>query len=97
MGKAVTSFEHALAKMETLGATVVSPANIPSMQDLITNGFDAQEKIQNVDFKEEIAKYLGNMASTDVRNLEDIIEFVHFPARARHSLTIAIVSTIFML
>lgn len=75
--KAASAIEAALQKMQELGATVISMQNIPSMQDLVNNGFQAQAIIQNTEFKEEIAKYLRTMASTEVRNLSDIIELVH--------------------
>lgn len=62
--------------MQSLGASMASPAEIPSMQELMSFGFIAQDTIQKTDFKEEIAEYLGAMASTDVTNLQEIIEFV---------------------
>jgi glutamine synthetase type III len=76
--KAVSTIEIAVHQMQELGATVISPADIPSMQELADTGFQAQATIQNTEFKEDITKYLDTMASTEVRNLQDIIESVPF-------------------
>jgi hypothetical protein len=64
----------AIAKMESLGATIEDPANIESIKLWATCEVEATDTIWTTEFKEEIARYLTSMVKTDVHNLQDIIE-----------------------
>jgi hypothetical protein len=67
------AFQGALSKMESLGAIIVDPAEF-GIKRHVDVGYDAQMIMCYTEFKEGIAKYLDGLASTDVRNLQDIIE-----------------------
>lgn len=68
------AMNEAILKMESLGATISDPADIPSMKQWIDFGKEATLAVYQTEFKEEIAKYLGRMISTEVETLEDIIK-----------------------
>ncbi|KAJ9103323.1 hypothetical protein QFC20_004800 [Naganishia adeliensis] len=66
--------EDAISKMKSLGAITEDPADFPSIQRWMA-GNDAYQTVVKTEFKVEIERYLKTMISTDVKNLEDIIEF----------------------
>jgi hypothetical protein len=67
------SLQDTLSRMESLGAVIVDPADF-NIKAHIDSGFKALTSVYETEFKEGIAKYLDGSASTDVRNLQDIIE-----------------------
>jgi hypothetical protein len=62
-----------LYKMESLGAVIVDPANVNS-QLIIDFGYKAVNIVYNTEGKEGFSKYLDGLASTDMKNLQDVIE-----------------------
>jgi hypothetical protein len=66
------SLQEAIIKMRSLGAVIVDPADI-NFQTHIDLGFQALQSLYANEFKEGIVSYLAEMASTDVKNLQDII------------------------
>ncbi|KAJ9116369.1 hypothetical protein QFC22_004810 [Naganishia vaughanmartiniae] len=66
------AFNIAIANIESLGAKVQDPAEIPSMEEWMTS--DAEWTVMTTEFKEGIANYLKEMTSTEVHTLEDIIK-----------------------
>ncbi|KAJ9100953.1 hypothetical protein QFC19_005349 [Naganishia cerealis] len=71
--KAQDAFNRAVSKIESLGAIIQDPAEIPSMDEWLAS--DAEWVVMTTEFKEGIATYLKDMTSSDVRTLEDIINF----------------------
>lgn len=72
-----TALEEALKKMESLGATVCDQAEIPSLPEWKALATATPKFALNIiahEFKEDIETYLATMQSTEVRNLQDIIE-----------------------
>jgi hypothetical protein len=67
------SLQEAVSRMQSLGAVIVDPADI-NFQPYIDLGFQALKTLYANEFKEGITKYLADMASTDVKELQDIIE-----------------------
>jgi hypothetical protein len=62
-----------LFKMESLGAVIVDPANV-KVKPFIDFGYETRNIVYNTEGKEGFAKYLDSMASTDMKNLQDVIE-----------------------
>lgn len=62
-----------LSKMESLGAVVVDPANV-NIKPHIDSGYKALNIVFGTEAKEEFTRYLNGMASTDMKNLQDVIE-----------------------
>jgi hypothetical protein len=62
-----------LSKMESLGSVIVDPANV-NVKPIIDFGYKARNVVYNTEGKEGFTKYLDSMASTDVKNLQDVIE-----------------------
>jgi hypothetical protein len=73
MNRVKQSFEDVISRMRTLGAVIVDPADI-NFQPHIDHGMQALKSVYATEFKQGIAMYLADMASTDVKNLQDIIE-----------------------
>jgi amidase len=63
--------EHALEVMASLGATIVDPVDAP---DPFTFFFE-EFLVLLVEFKVDIAKYLGGLSHTSMRTLADLIAF----------------------
>ena len=63
--------EAAIAELSRLGATVVDPADIPNVADT----FDPEFTVLLCEFKDDIAAYLSELRSTDMRTLADLIAF----------------------
>ncbi|KAJ3998938.1 amidase signature enzyme [Lentinula boryana] len=74
----IAAFEDSLEIMRKMGAIVVDPADLPSADDLIKNGWMDEELICLVDFKIDINKYLSELkeSPSGVRTLEDLIKFI---------------------
>ncbi|KAF5372557.1 hypothetical protein D9758_005186 [Tetrapyrgos nigripes] len=75
VGSFVTkALEEALKFIESLGATIVDPANLPSAEDI--KGWD-ENLVLKVDFKIELNEYLAALKSvpTGVRTLTELIKF----------------------
>ncbi|KAJ9124753.1 hypothetical protein QFC24_003121 [Naganishia onofrii] len=70
--KVQEAFDIAISKIESLGAKVQDPAEIPSMEEWMSS--KAEWTVMTTEFKEDIAKYLKEMTSSDVHTLEDIIK-----------------------
>jgi hypothetical protein len=73
--KVQEAFDIAISKIESLGAKVQDPAEIPSMEEWMSS--KAEWTVMTTEFKEDIAKYLKEMTSSDVHTLEDIIKWAH--------------------
>ncbi|KAJ3744319.1 amidase signature enzyme [Lentinula detonsa] len=74
----IAAFEDSLEIMRKMGAIIVDPADLPSADDLIKNGWMDEELICLVDFKIDINKYLSELkeSPSGVRTLEDLIKFI---------------------
>ncbi|KAJ3786991.1 amidase signature enzyme [Lentinula aff. detonsa] len=74
----IAAFEDSLEIMRTMGAIIVDPADLPSADDLIKNGWMDEELICLVDFKIDLNKYLSELkeSPSGVRTLEDLIKFI---------------------
>ncbi|KAJ8082280.1 hypothetical protein AAF712_001743 [Marasmius tenuissimus] len=68
-----TAFEDALRTLESLGATIVDPADLPSAKEVGSK----EDIVLNVDFKIEFNRYLEWLddVPTGVRTLADLIKF----------------------
>ena len=62
--------EAAIAELSRLGATVVDPADIPGVNDI-----GPELTVLLYEFKDDIAAYLSQLRSTDMRTLADLIAF----------------------
>jgi amidase len=66
-------FEEAIQAMADAGATIVDPADIPSMDQLLT---DSAEIIVLIwEFKRDLNAYLATRTGVPVHSLADVIEF----------------------
>ncbi|KAJ3801818.1 amidase signature enzyme [Lentinula aff. detonsa] len=74
----IAAFEDSLEIMRKMGAIIVDPADLPSADDLIKNGWMDEELICLVDFKIDLNKYLSELkeSPSGVRTLEDLIKFI---------------------
>jgi amidase len=73
------AFEAAVQKIQSLGATIKDEANIPSLDEWLhdrVHGWagSAEFVVLTTEFKRDIAAYLKEMTSSDVRTLEDIVK-----------------------
>jgi len=69
------AFEQALLTIEALGATVVDPADFPSIDELLTSGNESI--VADIDFKVQLNRYLEALVDnpSGVRSLADLIKF----------------------
>lgn len=67
------AFDQALSKMASLGAVIVDPADV-KVERMLNGGYDAVQVLYANEFKEGIAKYPEQIASTEMGTLQDIIE-----------------------
>lgn len=67
----------ALRKLEDLGVVLVDPADLPSIGEM-WDSFAPMTRLR-YEFKEGIAKYLGGLKGTKLRNLGDLIKCVLRP------------------
>lgn len=65
--------DAAIAKIQSLGATIQDPANLPTFNDYLNSGNETIV-LQN-DFKVDFAAYASQLISSPVRTLEDVINF----------------------
>ncbi|KAJ4476242.1 amidase signature enzyme [Lentinula aciculospora] len=74
----LVAFEKSLRVMEEMGATIVDPADLPSADDLIKNGWTDEELTCLVDFNIDLYRYLTKLkeSPSGVRTLSDIIKFI---------------------
>jgi hypothetical protein len=73
------AFEAAVEKIQSLGATIKDNANLPSLDEWLhdrVHGWagSAEFVVLTTEFKRDIAAYLKEMTSSDVRTLEDIVK-----------------------
>jgi hypothetical protein len=68
------ALDDAVRRMETLGATIFDPVNLPKIQEFKGKGCDDLWTAIKVTLKEDLTEYLGGLKSTEVHNLRDIIE-----------------------
>ncbi|THU98504.1 amidase signature enzyme [Dendrothele bispora CBS 962.96] len=68
------AFQQALKTLESLGAVIVDPANLPSAKEILS--WD-ENLVLKVDFKIELNEYLSALKNvpTGVRTLTDLIKF----------------------
>ncbi|KAJ3828045.1 amidase signature enzyme [Lentinula raphanica] len=71
----LTTFNESLHIMQSLGATIVDPANLPSAEQIHTHNLD--RLVLYVDFKIELNEYLAALKDvpSGVRTLADVIQF----------------------
>ncbi|KAJ6449782.1 amidase signature enzyme [Mycena sanguinolenta] len=69
------AFEEALLTIQSLGATVVDPADLPSAEEFVTS--NNETIVLNVDFKIQLNQYLEALLKnpSGVRSLADLIQF----------------------
>lgn len=65
------TFNHAIAKMQTLGAVIKDPADMISLGEV--NVASICTDILTNEFKGCFEAYLGNLKETGIRSLEDLI------------------------
>src|SRR5206468_12232479 len=63
--------EEAIGEMSKLGATIVDPADIPNVADV----FNPEFAVLLFEFKVDLARYLQDLVVSQVRTLQDCIEF----------------------
>ncbi|KAJ9105046.1 hypothetical protein QFC19_003678 [Naganishia cerealis] len=63
----------AIAKIQSLGASIQDPAELPSFQEYLYSNNETIV-LQN-DFKVDFGNYMSNLISSQVRTLEDVINF----------------------
>lgn len=63
----------AIKLMQSLGATIVDPADVPSAPDLITS--TAETTVLDTDIKVDLATYLSGVNGSQIETLEDLINF----------------------
>ena len=63
----------AIKQMQDLGAIIVDPADIPTAQQMSSS--QSELTVLLYEFKADLNKYLGELVSTPVRTLEEIIAF----------------------
>lgn len=73
------AFEAVVQKIQELGATVQDETNFPSLDEWLeerVHGWAAAAEwtVLTTEFKRDIAAYLKDMTSSDVRTLEDIVK-----------------------
>jgi len=66
-------FEQALKDMQDAGATLVDPADIPTMDQL--NSDQAEIIVLIYDFKRDLNAYLATRTGVPVHNMADVIQF----------------------
>ena len=66
-------FEDAIAAIKAAGATVVDPADIPSINDINSSGDEFTVLL--FDFKVDLAAYLTNRVGVPIKTLADAIAF----------------------
>ena len=66
-------FEDAIAAIKAAGATVVDPADIPSINDINSSGDEFMVLV--FDFKVDLAAYLTNRVGVPIKTLADAIAF----------------------
>ncbi|KAL0581675.1 hypothetical protein V5O48_000378 [Marasmius crinis-equi] len=71
----MTAFEEALGSIERLGASIVDPADLPSVDEIFVS--ENETVIVNIDFKIELNDYLRSLSDnpTGVHTLSDLIAF----------------------
>ena len=72
-------FEDAIAAIKAAGATVVDPADIPSINDINSSGDEFMVLV--FDFKVDLAAYLTNRVGVPIKTLADAIAFNSANAR----------------
>lgn len=63
----------AIKTMQSLGATIVDPADVPSAPELITS--TAETTVLDTDIKVDLATYLSGVKNPQISTLEDLINF----------------------
>jgi amidase len=63
----------AIKQMQSLGAKIVDPANVPSADDLIAS--TAETTVLDTDIKADLATYLAGLKNSQISTLEDLINF----------------------
>jgi len=66
-------FEDAIAAIKAAGATVIDPADIPSINDINSSGDEFMVLV--FDFKVDLAAYLTNRVGVPIKTLADAIAF----------------------
>ncbi|KAI5453073.1 hypothetical protein NCC49_006102 [Naganishia albida] len=66
------AFEQAIVKMGSLGATIVDPADVPSLD--VVSGV-ASKALARLEFKDTLETYLYTLQENKVRTLEELIAF----------------------
>ncbi|KAJ9115471.1 hypothetical protein QFC22_005229 [Naganishia vaughanmartiniae] len=72
--KVKPALDAAIRKMESLGASISDPANLPSCDEWKAIMRTDQWEVVRNGLKEGLEKYLAGMKSTDVHSLRDVIE-----------------------
>ena len=71
--KADTIANAAIECIRRLGAEIIDPADIPTAQQISSS--KAELTVLLFEFKADLNKYLSELTNTQIRTLEDIIEF----------------------
>ncbi|KAJ9102355.1 hypothetical protein QFC21_002755 [Naganishia friedmannii] len=67
------AFDQAIKKMESLGASIIDPANVTSLEAM--EGNTTTRLWGQHEFKENFEAYLQSLKSSNVRTLKDVVEF----------------------
>lgn len=65
--------DAAIAKIQSLGANIQDPANLPTFNDYLYS--DNETIVLQNDFKVDFGNYMSQLISSAVRTLEDVINF----------------------
>ncbi|KAJ9094307.1 hypothetical protein QFC20_006935 [Naganishia adeliensis] len=65
--------DAAIAKIQSLGASIQDPADLPSFQDYLYS--NNETIVLRNDFKVDFGAYMSKLISSQVRTLEDVINF----------------------
>jgi amidase len=71
--KSSIAVDAAIAKIRSLGASIQDPANLPSFQDYLES--NSETIVLQNDFKVDFGAYMSKLISSQVRTLEDVINF----------------------
>ncbi|HTI14894.1 MAG TPA: amidase [Dictyobacter sp.] len=71
--KADQLIEAAIQTLESLGAVIVDPANIPTSRQMSES--EAESQVLHAEFKADLNAYLSELIESPVRTLEELIAF----------------------
>ena len=68
-----SALDAAIKQMQSLGAKIIDPADVPSAPELVTS--TAETTVLDTDIKVDLATYLSGLKDSQIHTLEDLINF----------------------